>query len=99
MEVKEVKLGLEKNLLSVSTMEDMVLEVNFRGEVAVNPKGADPSMRQVIGNRESKLYLLRGQPVKALVHSSDSQSELWYRRMGHLHYRVYHCYERWSLVF
>ena len=26
--------------------------------------------------------------MKALVHSIDSQSELWRRRMGHLHYRA-----------
>jgi hypothetical protein len=39
-------LGLEKNLLSISAMEDMGLEVNFKGgEVAVRPKGADPNMR------------------------------------------------------
>ena len=79
MEVKEVMyvLGLEKNLLSVSAMEDRGLDVSFMGgEVNVRPRGVDPSVRQVIGNSEDNLYLLSGQPVKALVHNMDSQSEL-----------------------
>lgn len=37
---------LEKNLLSVSAMEDKRLDVSFtRGEVAVRLRGVDPSMR------------------------------------------------------
>lgn len=63
---------LEKNLLSVLAMEDKGFEVIFvGGEVAIRPKGVDPSIRRVIGNKESILYLFRGQLVKALVHSSD----------------------------
>eukprot|EP00253_Pinus_taeda_P014713 PITA_14713 len=80
---------LEKNLLLVMAMEDRRLEVSFMGgKVAIRSKGADPNKRRVIGSRENDLYLLRGQPVKALLHESDSQSELWHKRMGHLHYRA-----------
>lgn len=43
-------------------------------------------MGRVIGHREGNLYLLRGQPVQALVHDNDNLCELWNRRMGHLHY-------------
>lgn len=45
-------------------------------------------MRRVIGSRENNMYMLRGQPMKALVHSNDSQSEIWHKRMGHLHYKA-----------
>jgi hypothetical protein len=42
----------------------------------------------VIGVREGNLYRLQGEPVQALVHSSDSLCKLWYKRMGHLHQKV-----------
>lgn len=90
MEVKEVKYvpRLEKNLLSFSIMEDKELEINFTGgEVVVMLKGTDPSMRQVISNGENNLYMLTGQPVKVLVYSSDSQNDIWRKRMRHLYYR------------
>lgn len=91
MEVKEVLyvLGLQKNLPFVLAMENRGLEVSFTGgQALVRPKGVDPSVRQVIGNKESNLYLLKGQSVKALIHSNDNLSELWHERMGHLHYRA-----------
>eukprot|EP00253_Pinus_taeda_P024505 PITA_24505 len=91
MEVNEVLyvLGLEKNLLLVLVIEDRGLEVCFTGdEVDVGPKGTDFNKKRVIGKRERDLYLLRGQLVKALIPKSDNQSEIWHRRMEHLHYKA-----------
>jgi len=79
MEVKEVLYvsRLEKNLLFVLAILEKGLEVNFTGdEVFVKSRGVDLNVRHVIGINESKLYLLRGQRVKVLVHDNDNLSEL-----------------------
>jgi hypothetical protein len=83
--------GLTKNLLAVSAMEDKGYEVYFQdGQVLVRPRASSPSSGRVIGSREGNLYLLKAQPVRALVHDSDNDNlcELWHRRMGHLHHRA-----------
>ena len=41
----------------------------------------------VIGEQEGGLYKLKGQPKQALVHDSVALSELWHRRIAHVHYR------------
>jgi hypothetical protein len=82
-------LGLKKNLISVSTLQDRGLEVSFRGtEILIQPKGSRLTSGQVIRVRDGKLYILLFQPLHALASSSDNNSqlcELWYRRMAHLH--------------
>ena len=51
------------------------------------PKGLDRSLDQVIGKRSGKVYRLHFEPAKALVsNSSNSQGELWHRRMANLHH-------------
>ena len=47
------------------------------------PKTARPSALVAIGARCGKLFRLLFQPQHALAHSSGS--ELWHRRMAHLH--------------
>jgi hypothetical protein len=42
---------------------------------------------QVIGVQEKSLYRLIVRPVHALLHDTISLSELWHRRLSHLHYR------------
>ena len=42
----------------------------------------------VIGEKEGGLYKLKGQLEQALVHDSMEPSELWHRRLAHVHYRV-----------
>ena len=52
-------LGLRKNLISVSTIEDRGFEVRFReGRVYILPKGASFASAKVIGTRCGKLYRL-----------------------------------------
>jgi hypothetical protein len=42
----------------------------------------------VIGVRENSLYRLTVRLVLALLHNTISLSELWHRRLAHLHYRA-----------
>jgi hypothetical protein len=43
----------------------------------------------VIEVREGNLYRLQGEPVRALVHNTNNLCELWHKRMGHLHHKVF----------
>jgi len=79
---------LKNNLLSVSTMEDMVFIVMFRKrQVLIHPKGSSLDTIGRIGVREGNLYKLHGKHVQALVHDSHNLCGLWHRRMGHLDYK------------
>ena len=42
----------------------------------------------VIGEQERGLYKLKGQLEQALVQDSVDPSELWHRRLAHVHYRA-----------
>ena len=42
----------------------------------------------VIGEQEGGLHKLKGQCEQALVHDSVEPSELWHRRLAHVHYRA-----------
>jgi hypothetical protein len=82
-------LGLKKNLISVSAIEERGDEVLFRdGPVLLFPKGSSITSVKVIGTRHEKLYKLMFQPASALFHSTSSSDlcELWHRRMAHLHH-------------
>jgi hypothetical protein len=83
-------LGLKKNLLSVSAIEERGYEVLFHdGQVLLYPKGSSITLAKVIGTRHEKLYKLSFQLVRALIHTTSNSSdlcELWYRRMAHLHH-------------
>ena len=52
------------------------------------PKGKAFLNAIVIGEQEGGLYKLKGQPEQALVHDTMEPSELWHRRLGHVHYRA-----------
>jgi transposase InsO family protein len=81
--------GLKKNLLSISVMEDKGFEVNFqRGHVFIRPEGASSDTALQIGVWDGNLYRLQGQPIQALMHTSESMYDLWHRRMVHLHHRA-----------
>jgi hypothetical protein len=82
--------GLKKNLVSVSTIEEKGYEVLFRdGQVLLFPGGSSITLAKVIGTRHERLYKFLFQPVRALIHSTSSTSdlcEIWHRRMAHLHH-------------
>jgi hypothetical protein len=79
-------LGLKKNLLSISFMEDKGYEVNLqRGQVFIFPEGASVDIVLRIGVLDGNLYTLHHYLVQKLMHTSESMCKLWDRHMGHLH--------------
>ena len=80
---------LKKNLVSVSTIEKGY-EILFRdGQVLLFPRGSIITSAKVIGTRHERLYKFLFQPVRELIHSTSSSSdlcEIWHRRMAHLHH-------------
>jgi hypothetical protein len=82
--------GLKKNLVSVSTIEEKGYEILFRdGQVLLFPRGSSITSTKVIGTRHERLYKFLFQPMRALIHSTSSSSdlcEIWHRRMAHLHH-------------
>jgi hypothetical protein len=83
-------LGLKKNLVSVSTIEEKGYEVLFRdGKVLLFPRGSSITSAKVIGTRHERLYKFLFQPVRALIHSTSNSNDLcqiWHKRMAHLHH-------------
>jgi hypothetical protein len=81
--------SLNKNLVSVSTIEDRGYERLFcDGHVLLYPKGSSVTSAKVIGIRHEKLYKFMFQPARALMHSTSRSDlcDLWHRRMAHLHH-------------
>jgi transposase InsO family protein len=80
-------LGLTKNLILISTLEDKGYEVNVcKGRVFVRPTRSSKKMDKMIGVREEKVYKLQFQPGRALVSTTTNMGELWHRRMGHIQF-------------
>ena len=42
----------------------------------------------MFGEQDGGLYKLKGHPTQALVHESIEPSELWHRRLAHVHYKA-----------
>jgi hypothetical protein len=80
-------LGLTKNLISISTLEDKGYEVTFRkGKVFIRPDGSGEKMDRMIGVREEKVYKLHVQPGRALASFTTYIGELWHMSMVHIHF-------------
>jgi hypothetical protein len=83
-------LGFKKNLVSVSTIQEKSYEVFFcDGKVLPFPRGSSITSAKVIGTRHERLYKFLFQPVRELIHSTSSSSdlcELWNKRMAHFHH-------------
>ena len=90
MKMKDVLfvLGLKKNLLSIYALGAKGMRVAFvDGQVLMWPKGKTFDDAVVIGEQEGGLYKLKGHSEQALVHDTVEPSELWHRRLAHVHYR------------
>jgi hypothetical protein len=82
-------VGLKKNLVSVSTIEDRGYEVLFcDGNVLLYPKGSSVTSAKLIWIQHENLYKLMFQTARALMHSANNSDlgDLWNRRMSHLHH-------------
>ena len=78
---------LKKNLLSISSLDEKGIRVEFvNGQVLMWTIGKTIEDAIVIGEEDGGLYKLKGHPEQALVHESIEPSELWHRRLAHVHY-------------
>ena len=92
--------GLEKNLLSISALDAKGMWVAFiDGQVIMWAKGKNIDDVIVIGEQEGGLYKLKGHPEQAMVHDTVEPSELWHRRLAHVHYEHYLLQEKLLKVF
>ena len=65
-------LGLKKNVISVTVLEDKGYSVTFsKGKVLIWSKGRSINSTIVIGVREGELYKVPGHVVKTLYRSQD----------------------------
>lgn len=82
-------LGLCKNLISISSLEEKGDRVAFiNGKVVVWAKDSSLEKVRTIGVQEGRLYKLASPSNQALVHTEISPCELWHRRLGHLHFKI-----------
>lgn len=81
--------GLQKNLLSISSLEYKGDRVAFiDGKLVLWAKGSSIEQTKVIGIREGRFYKLIDPVNHALVHTEINPCELWHRRFGHLHFKI-----------
>jgi hypothetical protein len=60
----------KKSVLSVSTIEKKGFDVVFQdGRVLIMPRGSSSDTTMVLGVRESNLYMLKDQPMRAMASS------------------------------
>jgi hypothetical protein len=81
--------GLEKNLVSISCLEDKGNIIAFMdGKVLSWHKNSSIEDARVIGSREGNLYRLLERNEEALVHDEVNPNELWHRRYAHINYQA-----------
>ena len=82
-------LGLKNNLISISALDTKGMRVVFvDGQVLMWPKGKTIDDATVLGEKDRGLYKFKGHAKQALVHDLIEPSELWHRRLAHVHYRA-----------
>ena len=80
-------LGMTRNLIEVSTLEDEGYDVIIsRVQVFIHRFSSSKWIE--IGIRDGGLCRLSSRLLKALIHDTISSVELWHRRLDHLHYRA-----------
>ena len=81
--------GLEKNLVSISCLEDKGNIISFvDGKLLSWPRDSNIENARVIGTHEWNLYRLLEQNEEALVHDEVNPNELWHRRYAHINYQA-----------
>jgi hypothetical protein len=79
--------SLEKNLVSISCLEDKGNRIAFmNGKVLSWHKNSSIEDARVIGSHEGNLYRLLEQNEEALVHDEVNPNEIWHRRCAHINY-------------
>jgi hypothetical protein len=81
--------GLEKNLVSISCLEDKGNIIDFiDGKVLSWHKDSNIENSRVIGSREGNLYRLLEQNEEAPIHNEVNPNEIWHRRYAHINYQA-----------
>jgi hypothetical protein len=81
--------GLEKNLVSISCLEDKGNRIAFvDGKVLSWHKDSNIENSRVIGSRKGNLYRLLEQNEEALIHDKVNPNEIWHRRYAHINYQA-----------
>jgi hypothetical protein len=81
-------LGMKRNLVSISALEDKGYKITFsEGKVLAWHKDSHINSSKVIDVRDNSLYKLTIKLVQSLLHDTISLSELWHRKLTHIHYR------------
>ena len=81
--------GLKKNLVYVSILEGKGFRVIFmENQAYLWPKNQNIYTANIIGVREGGLYKVPGNYISSMVHHTIIPSELWHRRLGHLHFKA-----------
>jgi len=62
--------------------------VFIKGKVLTWPMESCMRDAFTLGSRIEGLYRVNGRPLLAMVHNINHQSELWHRRLAHLHYEA-----------
>lgn len=82
-------LGIKRNLISISILEDDGFRIAFMGgKVLAWPKNSTIKMALTIGVRQGLLYELCAKTNLALVHETLDSNEIWYRRIGHINFHA-----------
>jgi hypothetical protein len=80
---------MKRNIVSILALEDKGYKITFsEGRVLAWHKDSHINSSKVIGVRENNLYKLTIKLVQALSHETIILSELWHRRLRHIHYRA-----------
>ena len=77
---------LNNNILSISALDEKCMRVSFvDGQVLMLPRGKKIEDGTMIGEEDMGLYNIKGQLEQALVHEENEPSELWHKRIAHVH--------------
>jgi transposase InsO family protein len=81
--------GMKRNLVSIFSLEGKGYKVTFsEGKILAWHKDSHMNYARVIGVRENNLYRFTIRPVQDLLHDTIVLSELWHKRLSHIHYRA-----------
>jgi hypothetical protein len=82
-------IGLTKNLLSISTLENKGFRFAFiDGEVLMWVKGETLNEVIIIGREENGLYKLKGHSEAVMTHAIENSCELCHRILSHINYKA-----------
>jgi hypothetical protein len=91
MKMKDVLyvLGLTKNLLSISALENKGFKISFiDGEVLMWAKGETMKEAIIIGKEEGGLYKPKGHSEATMTHAIENPCELWHIILTHINYKA-----------